>query len=327
MPNLDYIEEPITASFKSTGGQFPPEGKYPRDDYYGLSIIVPPNAVPKDQEVKLKIGMCCYGPFAIDENYEVASDFVVIVADQVFDKPVTVVMEHCLILQEYRESSEVLIMKASHLRVTGNDLYTFNPLSTHPKISSESPELSFEINEFCILCAVKQNEQIFASLDSLPSSPAHIDDDNPSSTHSSVDEDVHPLSCSMEYQTPILKSLSTSSASSFESLASPQTGPGVIRKRKSDSLDREATTSRMRLATSAKKKQLHRRNRSGRQCAKVEYNAILFQNKKKVIDVENSFYQFVIFICRSCPVSREVSYPTEQVLANTTFLHYCIGMQ
>lgn len=303
IPNLDYIEEPTTASFKSDGGKFPSE-EYRWNDYYGLSIFVPPNAVPKGQEIQLRIGVCCYGPFSIDEKYEVASDFVVIVADREFDQPVKVLLEHCLLLQDYNECEEVRILKASHQRDVKN-LFAFNELSTLPTISSTSSNLCFEINEFCILCsAIKQNEQMLTSQDSMPSSPSHIDDDNPSSAPSSFDDDMKlERSSSTESQVPIMKSLSISSSS--ESLAEPSS------KRKTGSLESDAPRPRKRLLA---KKKVRRRTQSER----VEFNAILFQNKKISSD---PYYQFVISICRSCPASREVKfYSVNHYCSNKNFI-------
>ena len=321
---LEYVGTPVTASFQSQGGQFPQEGQYPLDKYHGLSISVPPQAVPGAKEVKLKIGVCCYGPFSIREHYQIASDFVVIVADGKFDKPVKVALDHCLILPEYKECSEVLILKASHLEVTEDGLYTFDQF-TYPEISPDRPELSFEIKEFCILCAVlDEGERVrTSSLDSTTSSSlAHIDDNNPSSARSSFDEEAHPLGVERSYssesqtQTPFLRGLSTSSEGALETPGgSPQKESYNLRKRKADSLEKETVavkpSSRSKsTAMTAKKRHAHWLGRSSsstekRRC-EVEYAALLFQDKRKVVDIDNQTYQFVIFICTNCGGAHKV---------------------
>lgn len=312
MPNLEYVETPQTYTFQSHGGTFPPEGEYPLDKYHGLSIIVPPQAVPKDQEVNLKIGICCYGPFSISENYQIASDFAVIVQDRKFEKPVRVVMDHCLILPEYKECSEVLILKANHHKVTEDGLYTFDRF-TYPEISPERPELSFETDGFCILCAVLgEGERIRASsLDSTTSSSqAHIDDNNPSSAHSSFDDEKHPLgverSYSAEGKTPYL------SASSVESSdGSPQ--KYNFRKRKADSLEGASKSSSRSTALARKAtRRAHQLSQDGssttgkRHC-EVEYAALLFQCRNKVVDIQTDSYRFVIFVCTNCGGAHKVT--------------------
>ena len=146
--NLDFAEEPRQESFQSEGGHFRHFEKY-----YGFSLIVPPLAVPEGREINVKVGLCCYGPFSISDKYLLASDFAVIVADGQFSKPVKVLMEHCLILPEYKKCSEIVILRADHRKVTKDGLYTFDKF-TIPEIDSDSPRLSFESTEFCILCAV-----------------------------------------------------------------------------------------------------------------------------------------------------------------------------
>ncbi len=314
---LEYVEKPVPVSFQSQGGQFPEEGKYPLDKYHGLSIIVPPQAVSEDQEVKLQIGVCCYGPFSIREHYQIASDFVVIVADGKFSKPVRVVMDHCLILPQYKECSEVLILKANHLKVTEDGLYTFDQF-TYPEISPDNPELSFEIGEFCILCAVlDEGERVRTSSlgSTTSSSQAHVDDNNPSSAQSSFDEEAHPLGVERSFsagsQTPYLRVLSTSSESGLETPAGSQAYN--LRKRKADSLEDEGpppppSRSSSKSAAMKKKKQTRPSSSSSekRRC-KIEYAALLFQSKEKVIDVENQNYRFVIFICTNCGGAHKVS--------------------
>ncbi len=313
---LEYIEKPVTVSFQPQGGQFPGKGQYPRDKYHGLSIVVPPQAVSEDQEVKLQIGVCCCGPFSIREQYQIASDFYVIVADGKFSMPVKVLMDHCLLLPEYKKCSEVFILKANHQKANG--LYTFDQF-TYPEVSPDSPELSFEINKFCILCSVLDEGRVrTSSMGSTTSlSQAHIDDSNPSSAQSSFDEALGvERSHSEEGNPPYRRVLSTSSESGLDSPGgSPQREN--LRKRKVDSLEGEvpappiASSKSIKSTAMMKKRHAHLQCRiSGtagkRRCA-VEYTALLFQSKEKVIDVENQNYRFVLFICTNCGAAQKVN--------------------
>ena len=148
MPDLDYIEEPKQVSFQSSGGEF-----LDFDRAYGFSLSVPPMAVPKGQEVNMKVGLCCYGPFSISEQYLLASDFAVVVTDRDFTQPVTVTMEHCLVLPEYERNSNVVILKADHRKITEDGLYTFEQFVI-PTLHPNTAKLSFDVERFCILCAV-----------------------------------------------------------------------------------------------------------------------------------------------------------------------------
>lgn len=318
--DLEYVETPATVSFQSEGGQFPEKGQCPLDKYYGLSISVPPQAVAEAEQVTLKIGVCCYGPFSIREHYQIASDFVVVAMDRKFDKPVKVTMDHCLILPEYKECSEVLILKASHFQVTEDGLYTFDQF-TYPEISPDRPELSFQIEEFCILCAVlSEGERVrTSSIDSTSSSSqAHIDDNNPSSAQSSFDEESpHPLSIQRSFssesqsQVPYLRASSTSSEGTME--VSPQKESYNLRKRRTDSSENEFATkssSKSKSFAMAKKRQLiskSDRNAAKKRC-EVEYEALLFQRQEKVIDFQTQRYQFIIFICTNCSGAHKVRF-------------------
>ena len=240
----------------------------------------------------MTIGMCCSGPFSIAENYQITSDFAVIVADGKFDRPVKVVMQHCLLLSD---RSEVVVLKANHLDVTEDNLYTFVPLSASPEVSSDSPELSFEIDEFCILTSATSSQDSSSS-GGVTSSSAQVDALSTASgcDHEDVPQDQAP---------PLLREMSTSSESGFESLASPPPQKHVV---ESESSASEAfPTKRPRIQQP--KKAMKRKYRKRRKLTKLECNAVLFQNKKEYIDLENyGLYRFLIFICRNCPGSIEV---------------------
>ena len=167
LPTLPYISEPAVWPFTSSGDRL-------YDEDLDLSLSVPPETVSGGEQLKLKVGACCYGPFSVPDRYLVVTAFYCIVANQKLQKPVKVEMGHCLLMPEYQQSGSVHILKADHQTVSTSDRHIFERL-THPKISSDRPYLSFEIQDFSILCGVVEKEHgsqplttIPAALDNLP---------------------------------------------------------------------------------------------------------------------------------------------------------------
>lgn len=322
MPDLDYVEEPKLASFGSDGGSFTDF-----DDEYGFSLTVPPMAVPEGKEITLKIGLCCYGPFSISENYLLASDFAVIVADDKFSRPIEVAMDHCLVLPEYRKCSEVVMLKADHLKITEDGLYTFDRF-THPDMLSDSPRLFFETEEFCILCAALREADPYRSSSASSvtqlMSHTHIDDDNPSSAPSSFDDDNPKLQRmrSGESQPPaVLRTRSGSSESGMEYNNESQTRYDLRdRKRKSNSFEssshsdtsprKKPLDTRSKRTAMKRARQLERDDSSGakKHCG-IEYAALLIQPKDSILaSPDDDSYKFFIFICTNCGVAQKVRY-------------------
>lgn len=311
MPDFDYIESPRQECFHSDGGEFKHFEKK-----YGFSLAVPPKAVAEDKQIRLKVGLCCYGMFSINENYQLASDFAVIVADDKFSKPVEVSMDHCLILPEYQKCSDVVILKADHLKVTNKDnLYTFDFFKT-PEVLPDAPRLSFETEEFCILCAALKAPS-YSSSSSSSVGHAHVDDENPSSVSSSFDTEFE-RTLSTESRSLSIESrpLSMSRALSAPSDCGPEESPLGTRKRKSESLESEpsaASVSPQKRSNRARAKPMKRRNelrRGGgsvekRYCG-IEYAALLFQPEETVLDSPEKCFQFVIFICLNCSGAHKV---------------------
>ena len=321
MPDLDYVEEPKLASFGSDGGSFT------EFDKYGFSLQVPSMAVPKGKEITLRIGLCCYGPFSISENYLLASDFAVIVAGDRFSKPVEVTMDHCLVLPEYRKCSEVVMLKADHLKITEDGLYTFVPF-TNPDILSDSPQLLFETEEFCILCAALNEAAIRRSSSASSATSltqlmtqAGIDDDNPSSAQSSFDDDTHQLErmWSDESQPPtVSRTISGSSESGMEYAESQTRYDFRDRKRKSNSFEssshsdtspqKKAFVTKARRTATKRARQLARDDSSGsKKLCGIEYAALLIQpNESLLKSIDEDGYRFFVFIYTNCPTAHEV---------------------
>ena len=150
LPDLPYVTKPEQATFNSRGGRY-----YNSD--WDFAIDVPANAIPEDQEVTVKMGACAYGPFDIPDNYHVASGFICIVANKPFLEAVNLTLEHCLVFSDYQEDSSVVVLRSDHSLVSGMK-FKFLPLPNTPEISPETPHLSFQLKDLCILCAASKNE-------------------------------------------------------------------------------------------------------------------------------------------------------------------------
>ena len=254
-------------------------------------MSVPPMAVPKGQRVNLKVGLCCYGPFSIPERYSLVSDFAVVVADNTFSKPVSVKMEHCLVLPEYKKCSDVIILKANHETTTKDGLYSFDEL-TNPSLSSIDPKLSFETDEFCILCAV------------------HV---SPAVSSSSLQ--AHPVLPIFEKQPAIHDGMQShlQAPSSDEGYHSqpPRKGAYNFGKKKARSLETPSPSQRQ-LRSSTKRRASDSQAQQGDACARkkrcgVEYAAVLAQRQNKMVDYHQLSYQFIIFITTNCSIANNVS--------------------
>ena len=313
MPEFNYVEEPVQVSFTSDGGLFSLK-------HFGFSLEVPPFAVPVDKKINLKVGICCYGPFSISEDYLLASDFVVIIVDGIFSKPVRVTMEHCLILPEYKRCNEVIILRADHRKVTEEGLYTFDRC-VNPEISPNSPYLSFETNEFCVLCAALENQNFShqASYGSSTTSITNelskvcIDDDNPSSGPSSFDHEFHPSvldrSSSAEYPPQVQQVLSTSSeggqfSPKSASDESPRKSRYNLRTRRSNSSEGSSSVSPQKRLRAMKRKS-HESSAQSNSTGKkrrhsVEYSALLFQPKGRIVNLQTLEPHFAVFIAKNC---------------------------
>ena len=162
-------------SFTSSGGDH-------YDENLDLSLCVPPGTVLGGEQLKLKVGACCYGPFSIPERYFVVTAFYCIVASQTLQKPVTVEMGHCLLMPDYQKSRSICVLKADHHTVSTSDRHSFEFL-THPDIASDRPYLSFEIQDFCILCGVvetkpeEQSSQLVSTTNVATDQPSMMSDE------------------------------------------------------------------------------------------------------------------------------------------------------
>ena len=97
------------------------------------------------------------GPFSVSDKYTVITLYYWIILSLPLHKPVQVYMGHCLEMPVYQKSKDVVLLRADHNLVSGSDLHCFEPI-LNPDVSDTYPVLSFEIQNFCILCAALQKK-------------------------------------------------------------------------------------------------------------------------------------------------------------------------
>lgn len=251
-------------------------------------------------KITVKAGICVYGPFSISEKYQLASDFVVIVADGTFSGPVQVQMEHCLYMPEYKKCMEVVILRADHLSITEDGLYTFDYF-TNPELFPEHPNLSYETSSFCIICNALDQES--SQLVSKPSI-----DDNPSSFPSSLDESNESHA---EFPSHLSKLTSTAGHCLSGSRLCQDFDTENLQQVESVTL--ENTTLSQKNGNLKRKqfgKKIAHKHESGcvKKFCQIEYSALIFQPQKKVVNSLFNYYKFAIFISLNCPGAHKVSY-------------------
>ena len=139
-------------------------------------MTVPPL---EGKELTLSLGVCSHGPFSISEKYLIASDFIVMVADNEVETPIEISMPHCLILPEHMKCAKVVILRADSHKVTEVDnLHTFERL-TVPDVFPNSPRVAFECRELSsVLCVALER-------DSTPLN-THLEGNSSGSDHQSL---------------------------------------------------------------------------------------------------------------------------------------------
>ena len=133
--------------------------------------MVPSDAVGEDEVLEMKILPQLKGPFSISDKYIIITLYYWIILNLPLKKPVQIFMGHCLKMPVYQKSRELVILRADHNLVPGSDLHCFEPI-LNPDISDTYPILSFEIQNFCILCAALEREPTDHALQLLDSKTA-----------------------------------------------------------------------------------------------------------------------------------------------------------
>ena len=147
--------------------------------------MVPSDAVGEGETLEMKILPQLKGPFSVSDKYTIITLYYWIILSLPLHKPVQIFMGHCLEMPVYQKSRDVVILRADHNLVSGSDLHCFEPI-LNPDVSDTYPVLSFQIQNFCILCAALQKEtsgsvthQLDSNLDSITTSSGHQDEPKP----------------------------------------------------------------------------------------------------------------------------------------------------
>lgn len=281
MPNFEYIGDIAVHTFDATGGECDVSP-------FDFKLTVPCGAVPDGQTVTVKIGVMTHGPFRLPHDHYLITDYYCVIADSEFVAPVSVQMPHCAILSEYKQSSDIQVMRSDLNSVTTNGEYIFNPLPFFPDISDTFPHLSFEIRDFCVLCSTATRTK--SSRIEKPRS--HLERqgafDRPalvSSPQSSTEE--HEVHRSRQFVYDAQFSSSHEEESSLLSSQEASAEDEIVRRK----------PSRKRTSESDRSDSYEKKPR----CS-VEYCLLMFQPMPKD---KTPPFQACMFACLSCPGSRE----------------------
>ena len=268
LPVLPYISKPVLRSFTSSGGCY-------HDECLDLSLCVPPGTVSGGEQLKLKVGACCYGPFSIPDRYLVVTAFYCIVANQKLQKPVKVKMGHCLLMPQYQKSRSVCVLKADHHTVSTSDRHSFQFL-THPDILSDRPYLFFEIQDFCILCGVVQtkSEEQCSHLVTTTNVAMSVMTDEGHVTH-------EPEQSSLDQLSDTDKDTGGQRANSDKQHSSAATVPHRHQLKRQHSIECDSPAKRH---------------------CRAEYAILLFEPK----NTSSSPFSFFFYVCQYCKVAIEV---------------------
>ena len=138
------------AKFSSQGGIY-------ENIDYGLKIVVPCDAVGEGKMLEMKIMPQFRGPFLVSDKYLLITPYYWIIPSLSLQKPIQIIMGHCLEMPVYQKSKEVVILRADHEDVSSSGLHCFEPI-LNPDISDTYPVLSFPIQNLCILCGALQGQ-------------------------------------------------------------------------------------------------------------------------------------------------------------------------
>ena len=275
-------------SFTSSGGDH-------YDENLDLSLCVSPGTVLGSEQLKLKVGACCYGPFSIPERYFVVTAFYCIVASQMLQKPVTVEMGHCLLMPDYQKSRSVCVLKADHHTVSTSDRHSFEFL-THPDIASDRPYLSFEIQDFCILCGVvktkpeEQSSQLVSTTNvAMEDQPSMMSDEG-HVAHESEQSSLDQLPDTD-------RDIGGQRASSDKQHSGGATVPQRRQLKRQHSIDYDSP-----VASFQRGEPGNEANSPAKRHCRAEYAILLFEPQ----NISSSPFSFFFYICQYCKVAIEV---------------------
>lgn len=145
-PGICFLGKPRKFTVDSKGGHFaPPE--------YGISLSIPPDAVPPGEVQKITIQPCVSGPFKYPEGYEPLSAVYLITPKATFQKKVELRLDHYGRLETDEQASQITFWSANTLSsVSGKSVYRFRLLDGG-KFTVHETYGALELKHFCLIGA------------------------------------------------------------------------------------------------------------------------------------------------------------------------------
>ena len=117
-----------------------------------FEITVPAGAV--QDQVTITAATSAWGSFNIPNDVYRISDYICVTSTGHLSASVTIQIAHCLSMPEYRSTPAIVIYHADLTHYKPSEGFRFTLLDAIPHVSSTKPFVSFEVQEFCIFCAV-----------------------------------------------------------------------------------------------------------------------------------------------------------------------------
>ena len=122
----------------------------------GIQLKVPRNAIKKGKPVDVCLQACTSGPFSPPDGVELVSPVYLVSCTPrcIFEREVTLIMEHFVRLQSYEQCNDVVLLTSSEerSRAYDQDGWQFEVADQRPKCSPYTTYGEVELTHFCFLC-------------------------------------------------------------------------------------------------------------------------------------------------------------------------------
>ena len=153
---VPFIIPPQSFEFDSSGADFV--------GFDEIRIQIPPHAIPDGSTGRLEVGVCLYGPFKFDENYQLISPILWLYLNTRLNEPVKITLPHILpnLSKDELAAFGVRFAKASHDCVTdasGERVYQFQQSVGSPFYYAGGGKGygTLETKHFCFMCLEAEN--------------------------------------------------------------------------------------------------------------------------------------------------------------------------
>jgi len=142
----------VTMTFNSDGGVLIIEE-------HGLKLTIPRGAIEDGIVVEIQAAVSLFGPFIIRNEYHLISGFVWIGACYMFNKPLTLEIEHYADVSNEDDIGSLCVLKACMKHK--QELYEMHEVpERHYQYCLGSSFCSFSTKHFCSMCLAKKNLNI-----------------------------------------------------------------------------------------------------------------------------------------------------------------------